>query len=1022
MGNDHGDHPILELAGYLAGLTSGDVWDEAGKAVLGLFGADIVGFIEPRTEGTDVKGDVFLHHFTSSDGKPGRALFSEFAKRNRTVSADSDIGKELMGGIKKVLESGLPASRVIGGTEQLALGLFPVIRENGTVIMLAGNRTSAPLKKKLLDGYLAAAGLIGVTAARLAPVSKTGKPWMFRVEGEKGTSVIEETDGLLQQEVNGRHRVEEELKIEKDRVQRYLDLAGGMFVALDRAGEITLVNRKGSEVLGYTPEEIIGRNWFDSFLPERTREKMRDVFFKMMAGTMGPVEYYENPVMVRGGEERIVAWHNAPLVDEEGDCIGTLSSGEDITVRKRAEEEVRKRLDYERLLFEISSMDEEVEDLDRYLWDCLEIMGGILDISRIYIFEHHHDTNTMDNTIEWVSPGITPQKEHLQDIPDEAVPWWMEMLKNNRVINYRDVEEIPGDQEREILRNQEIKSILVVPLFVAGIYYGFMGFDECHTHREWQDEDVELLQSVSRIITGKIERTRAGEALRESERQKNLILNSMAEMVAYYDTDLRIVWANRASGESVGRPPEELVGLHCYEIWNERYEPCEDCPLLEALKERAPRQCERTTPDGRHWFLRGYPVFDEIGDVVALVEFCQDITEKKQAEEEKTRIEEQFHQSQKLESIGRLAGGVAHDLNNLLTPILGYGEMLWENTVADDPGRDPLAEIVNAGRSARDLVHQLLAFSRRQTLQFKSIDLNDLLSNFVKLLRHTIREDITINLDLGGPLPHIKGDAGQLEQVIMNLTLNAQDAMPDGGMLTIKTAEATLDEEFVTELGGIGIGVYVMLAVIDTGCGMDEETLPHLFEPFFTTKEKDRGTGLGLATVYGIVKQHDGSVRVMSEPGKGSTFEVYLPVSGEFIGKEGQAAGSRPQSELSGSETILLVEDNEQVRDLTLEVLKQEGYEVFVAESGKAAIELLDGYEGPVHLILTDVVMPGMNGRQLFKNISVTRPDVKVLYMSGYSDEVIAHHGVVETGVYFIQKPFSVKALVGRVRDALEGS
>ena len=893
MGNDHGDHPILELAGYLAGLTSGDVWDEAGKAVLGLFGADIVGFIEPRTEGTDVKGDVFLHHFTSSDGKPGRALFSKFAKRNRTVSGDSDIGKELMGGIKKVLESGLPASLVIGGTEQLALGLFPVIRENGTVIMLAGNRTSAPLKKKLLDGYLAAAGLIGVTAARLAPVSKTGKPWMFRAEGEKGTSVIEETDGLLQQEVNGRRRVEEE---------------------------------------------------------------------------------------------------------------------------------VRKRLDYERLLFEISSMDEEVEDLDRYLWDCLEIMGGILDISRIYIFEHRHDTNTMDNTIEWVSPGITPQKEHLQDIPDEAVPWWMEMLKNNRVINYRDVEEIPGDQEREILRNQEIKSILVVPLFVAGIYYGFMGFDECHTHREWQDEDVELLQSVSRIITGKIERTRAREALRESERQKNLILNSMAEMVAYYDTDLRIVWANRASGESVGRPPEELVGLHCYEIWNERYEPCEDCPLLEALKERAPRQCERTTPDGRHWFLRGYPVFDEIGDVVALVEFCQDITEKKQAEEEKTRIEEQFHQSQKLESIGRLAGGVAHDLNNLLTPILGYGEMLWENTVADDPGRDPLAEIVNAGGRARDLVHQLLAFSRRQTLQFKSIDLNDLLSNFVKLLRHTIREDITINLDLGGPLPYIKGDAGQLEQVIMNLTLNAQDAMPDGGMLTIKTAEATLDEEFVTELGGIGIGVYVMLAVIDTGCGMDEETLEHLFEPFFTTKEKDRGTGLGLATVYGIVKQHDGSVRVMSEPGKGSTFEVYLPVSEEFVGKEEQAAGSRPQSELIGSETILLVEDNEQVRDLTLEVLKQAGYEVFVAESGKAAIELLDGYEGPVHLILTDVVMPGMNGRQLFKNISVTRPDVKVLYMSGYSDEVIAHHGVVETGVYFIQKPFSVKALVGRVRDALEGS
>ena len=361
---------------------------------------------------------------------------------------------------------------------------------------------------------------------------------------------------------------------------------------------------------------------------------------------------------------------------------------------------------------------------------------------------------------------------------------------------------------------------------------------------------------------------------------------------------------------------------------------------------------------------------------------------------------------------------MAHDLNNLLSPIIGYGEMLLEDTAEDDLQREPVEEIVNAGMRARDLVRQLLAFSRKQTLEFKHIDLSALLRNFEKLLRRTIREDVAIHMVLAQPLPLINGDVGQLEQVVINLAVNAQDAMPDGGDLTIETAEVELDESYAAQHKGVPPGMYAMLVVSDTGYGMDAETRKHLFEPFFTTKEKDKGTGLGLATVYGIVKQHGGNVWSYSEPGLGSTFKVYLPVSTESTVSE-QYVPKAP-SAVRGSETVLLAEDNEQVRELALAILKRQGYTVLPAASGKEALAILDRLDGPVDLLLTDVVMPEMNGKQLFDRVSATCPDIKVLYMSGYTDNVIAHHGMIDASIHYIQKPFSVKALAAKVREVLD--
>jgi PAS domain S-box-containing protein len=506
--------------------------------------------------------------------------------------------------------------------------------------------------------------------------------------------------------------------------------------------------------------------------------------------------------------------------------------------------------------------------------------------------------------------------------------------------------------------------------------------------------------------------------MRRSERMKNLILNSTTEMVAYYDTDLRIQWANRASGQSVESSPGELVGKHCYEVWHGSDTPCEDCPVLLARDTGEARSTEQQTPDGRIWSVRGYPVFDDGGDVIGMVEFGNDITRQRKAERDRARLEQQFQRAQRLESVGRLGGGVAHDLNNLLSPILGYSEMLLESTPDADPRAEQLEQILGAARRARDLVGQLLAFSRRQTMEFGSVDLSGMVGDFFELIRRTLRENISIELDLEEELPPVRGDRGQLEQVLLNLAVNAQDAMPDGGELRIGTSLAELDEAYAAVHDNVEPGSYVMLSMADTGCGMDQDTREHIFEPFFTTKRQGKGTGLGLSTAYGIVKQHDGHIWVYSEPGRGTTFRIYVPVSECAALSATDDRESRPQAE-GGSETVLLAEDDPQVRRLAREMLQQKGYSVICAQSGSEALSLLED-AGRVDLLLTDIIMQDMDGRNLYCRVREVRPNVRVLYMSGYTEDVLSEGGPEHQGAGFLQKPFSLATLAAKVRQVLD--
>jgi PAS domain S-box-containing protein len=405
-------------------------------------------------------------------------------------------------------------------------------------------------------------------------------------------------------------------------------------------------------------------------------------------------------------------------------------------------------------------------------------------------------------------------------------------------------------------------------------------------------------------------------------------------------------------------------------------------------------------------------VRDEGGKVSQLRGVMVDITERRQ-------LEEEFHQAQKMEAVGRLAGGVAHDFNNLLTVINGYSELaageLDENS---SPGKF-VQEVRNAGERAAALTRRLLSFSRRQVASPQVADLNELVASMEEMLRRLIGEDVELIIVKGRQLGKVNVDTTQIEQIIMNLAINSRDAMPKGGKVIIECANVDLDQHYADTHIAVKPGPMVMLAVSDTGVGMDAETQEHIFEPFFTTKERGKGTGLGLAMVYGAVKQNWGNIWVYSEPNKGTTFKIYLPRIGEIEKRAVPVVRSR-EKQARGSETVLLVEDEEGVRSFVYKILQSEGYKVLVAGRPDVALEICRQNEGVIHVLLTDVVMPQMNGRELAEKVLSQRPDTRVIYMSGYTDVAITHHRVLQAGVPFLEKPFTADALTRAVRDVID--
>ncbi len=489
-------------------------------------------------------------------------------------------------------------------------------------------------------------------------------------------------------------------------------------------------------------------------------------------------------------------------------------------------------------------------------------------------------------------------------------------------------------------------------------------------------------------------------------------------------TDGRFLRLNRAFCELLGYAEEELLAKTFLDITH----PDDREENLRAVEQLLAGEIQYVHLEKRYLHKLGQEIWvlvsaslvrDAQGRPQYFISQVQDISQRKQAEAALHQSEEQLRQAQKMEAVGRLAGGVAHDFNNLLTIISGYGEILLRRLGPDDPLHRYPKGIMQASERAASLTQQLLAFSRRQMLEPKVINLNDSVAAMNSMLRRLIGENIDLVTVLEPDLGPVRADPGQIEQVIINLAVNARDAMPEGGKLTIETVNVELDHAYASHHVGVQPGAYALLAITDTGHGMDAETRAHLFEPFFTTKERGKGTGLGLATVYGIVKQSGGTIWVYSEPGRGTTFKVYLPQMGSIL--EVSPTVPAPEAEpVKGSETILLVEDEETVRALAREVLQEAGFHVLEAQHGTEALTLSGQYEGPIHLLVTDVVMPQMGGRVLADRLIVERPGLKVLYMSGYTDNAIVHQGVLDKGTVFLHKPFSPTVLARKVRELLD--
>ncbi len=566
------------------------------------------------------------------------------------------------------------------------------------------------------------------------------------------------------------------------------------------------------------------------------------------------------------------------------------------------------------------------------------------------------------------------------------------------------------------------EALLPIPLFlITAVLCGYLAKEV----RQYKGQ-VRSLTDIQRTLELKI--GKSSEDLAQSEdlriaaqelahRFRNLVEDLNAGIWEMEVPSLKITFVSHEMEAILGFPMERW--LQEADFWVRHVHP-ED-------REHVSERCRKAIAERRDYSFRyraiaasGKTIWiqdivrvvrDETGRIRQLRGVMVDVTEHQQ-------LEEEFRQSQKMEAVGRLAGGVAHDFNNLLTIISGYAQLAQDFLAPDHLLRPYIDEILKAGDRASALVRRLLAFTRRQSMEPQILDLNSVIKGTEKMLRRLIGEDIEVETVLPADLGTVRSDPAQLEQVLINLSVNARDAMPNGGKLLIETGNVELDESYAQIHAAVTPGLYVMLAVSDTGLGMDAHTRAHMFEPFFTTKEKGKGTGLGLATVYGIIKQSGGNIWVYSEPGMGTTFKIYLPRVVAAV--EAPPPMLIRTSQPHGSETILLVEDEDGIRSLVLGILRGRGYTVLEAGRPMEALEISKKFEGHIHLLFTDVVMPQMSGREVAAKISAARPHTKVLYMSGYTDHAIAHHGVLNPGVPFLQKPFTPDALTQKVREVLD--
>jgi two-component system, cell cycle sensor histidine kinase and response regulator CckA len=789
-------------------------------------------------------------------------------------------------------------------------------------------------------------------------------------------------------DITERKRAEEALQRSEALYQSLVEQLPQCVFRKDRSGALTFANRRFCELLRRDRADLVGKTDFDLFPRELAEKYQRDDRRVMETGQAWTgIERHLPP---GGGAEMFVEVVKSPLRDVAGKVLGVQGIFWDVTERHRTAEALRlseARLKEAERLAHLGGWETELVSLEELArnplaWsdETFRIFGyspGAVAVTRERFFQGVHPEDRAR-----VQAGV--QAALRQRVPYSA---------EHRVVR-------PDGSERIVLEQAEL---------VCDPATG---------------RPLRLIGTVQDIT----ERKRAEVALGESERKLATLMRNLQGM-AYRcrnDADWTMEFVSEGARELTGHAPADLVGNHVV-AYAALIHPEDRAGVWEqvraALDRREPFRHMyriRTAAGTERWvWEQGRGVFDGENRLIALEGFIADVTERKQAEDERERLQGQLLQAQKMESVGRLAGGVAHDFNNMLQAILGNAALALEEAPPDGTLRESLQEIQKSAQRSADLTRQLLAFARKQTINPRVLDLNDTVTGMTKMLQRLIGEDIRLVWTPGADLWPVKVDPSQIDQILANLTVNARDAIQGAGQVTIETANVTLDDACARTHPECAPGEYVTLAVSDTGEGMDATARAHLFEPFFTTKEVGRGTGLGLATVFGIVNQNQGFIQVASEPGRGTAFKIHFPRA------ETEARLAEPKAarrSRRGTETVLLVEDEGLVLNLGRRILEQQGYTVLTAPTPEAALTLAAGHPGPIHLLITDVIMPGMNGKELKHRLMARQPGLRCLFMSGYTADVIAHRGVLDEDVQFLQKPFTVESLAERVRDMLDSA
>ncbi|MDD4357868.1 MAG: PAS domain S-box protein, partial [Smithellaceae bacterium] len=791
-------------------------------------------------------------------------------------------------------------------------------------------------------------------------------------------------------DISQRTQAKKDLMQSEAKYRNILENMEEYYLETDLRGNFIFFNDTLCRMLGYTREELQNINYRRIIPPEQNQHVFATTNEVYRTGKTKNIMHHT--VLTKDGSIRHIERSIVLMRSARGEPIGFSGIGRDVT----------NRLETERL----------IQQNERHL---RLITDNIRDI--IWTMDFNLCFTYLSPSVLHIT-GFTPEQVIKMPLTSLLPPDTHRMVE--QMLDEELNEELSRESRGEAIDQKKTVTFELQIMRKTGEY--FWVENRISFNRDENGKPFEIL-GVTRDIS---ERKKAEEALRESEKLYRMIVENMSDAIATLDLNLQYTYQSPSIERITGYSLEELKNLTARERLTPESRVMVEKILAEALNydsRKKPRRFGTQTMEVEAYHKDGGTIWleitanftrDENGEATGILITSKDISERRKTAQEKDKLEKQLVQAQKMETIGRLAGGIAHDFNNMLSVILGYADLAKLRLSDNHPVLNDIAEIKKAAIRSRDITTQLLAFSRKQIISPKVIDLNEMITHTNKALVSLIGEDIHLTCHLEDNLQMIRIDPIQIEQILMNLAVNARDAMPGGGMLTITTTNMRADDFYCGKYEGFAPGDYVCLSVSDNGTGMDKDILLNIFEPFFTNKETGKGTGLGLATVYGIVKQNNGVINVYSEPAYGTTFNIYLPAT--TMGKNVQGEPEKEQV-LTGKGNILLVEDDPMVLKITEGMLEYLGYDVIVAKTPMEAIAVCEDPATSIDLVISDVIMPVMSGKELRNKLAGIRPDIKVLFMSGYPANIIAHHGVLEEGVQFIEKPFTLESLAAKVAE-----